>query len=333
MNTLLIGELIDPWHNLALEELLFDTHSEGVNLYLWQNQNTVVIGRHQNAWKECRVEELEQDGGKLARRTSGGGAVFHDLGNLNFTFTATKTLYDQQRQLRVIIDAVQSLGIAADFTGRNDIVTANGEKFSGNAFRFGEAVRMHHGTLLVCADMGKLGRYLQPSAEKLRAKGVESVRARVCNLADYRPSLGIDEVRDAVIRAFIREYGVCRRMEEDALDMGRLAALRARHASWDWRYGSTPGFDLSFETRFPWGGVELQMVLENGRIREARVYSDAMDEAFIAQISPALIGQRFDRGDMAKALRALRGEMAVDMADWLLKKDFDRYGPLTCGEQ
>ncbi len=135
---------------LALEEYLFDTIADNtVILYLWQNQNTVVIGKTQNAWKECHLSALEADGGKLARRPSGGGAVFHDLGNMCYTFIASSGLYCLERQLKVILEAVKALGIEAEFTGRNDITTKDGRKFSGNAFRFVKNTGLQHGTLLL----------------------------------------------------------------------------------------------------------------------------------------------------------------------------------------
>jgi len=317
MNDLIITQSVDPWHNLALEELLFDAHSEGVSLYLWRNQNTVVIGRNQNAWKECRIEELERDGGKLARRSSGGGAVFHDLGNLNFTFTATKALYDIKRQLQVIINAVGALGIPARFTGRNDIVTESGAKFSGNAFRYSDRVSMHHGTILVDVDMGRLSQYLVPSKAKLRAKGVDSVRARVANLTEYVPSLTVADVREAVIAAFAAEYGECRALFEDALPGAVLAEKQAKYASWEWRCGASPRFDLSLDTRFPWGGVELQFSLAAGRIASASAFSDAMDEAFILRLPAALTGLRLDPAELAAAVAALATPEALDVAAWL----------------
>ena len=314
---LLLTESLDPWHNLALEELLFDVHDGGVLLFLWQNQNTVVIGRNQNAWKECRSGLLEDEGGKLARRTSGGGAVFHDLGNLNFSFITDKKSYDQTRQLQLIIDAAASLGIPAAFTGRNDIVCGEGAKFSGNAFRHSQKSDLHHGTLLVDVDMDKLSRYLAPSKEKLRSKGVDSVRSRVCNLREFRPTLDIPTLRDALIQAFAKRYGSYRTLREDSLDARALNALSEKHTSWAWRFGASPRFDVAFSRRFSWGEIEFRFQLKNGKIESAEVFSDAMDEAFVRALAPALEGALYTAPAVRAALTALGGDTAQELSLWL----------------
>lgn len=321
-NRLILGTSCDPWHNLAAEELLFNAPEDRVTLYLWQNANTVVIGRNQNAWKECRAAVLQQDGGKLARRTSGGGAVYHDLGNLNFTFLLPRAKYDLPRQTGVILSAVRALGINASFTGRNDLITETGAKFSGNAFRFSRDYALHHGTLLIYVDMQKLSRYLAPSPEKLRAKGVDSVRARVCNLGEYGAHVTIDTMKEALAQAFLLEYGPFDSFGEELFAKNKLGPLYEKHASWDWRMGATPQFDLEKTTRFPWGSLELALSLENGKIAKAQAYSDAMDEAFILRIGPALLGARLDGTELARRVAALGGECARDAAGWLEKQVF-----------
>ena len=175
-NIILYTDTFDPWLNLSVEEQLLNSVKPGqFILYLWQNHNTVVIGKNQNAWRECKTELLENEGGKLARRLSGGGAVFHDIGNLNFTFVVDRENYDLTKQVSVILNAVNSLGINAEMNGRNDL-TVDKRKFSGNAFCFRKHGAYHHGTVLVNADMSKMARYLQVSKEKILSKGIQSVQ-------------------------------------------------------------------------------------------------------------------------------------------------------------
>ena len=202
------GQSFDPFFNLAVEEYLLQNTDEGCcTLYLWQNQNTVVIGRNQNAFKECRTTLLEDEGGKLARRLSGGGAVFHDLGNLNFTFLVPTADYDLDKQLKVIELACEKLGVKVERSGRNDIL-ADGRKFSGNAFYKNGPRAYHHGTLMVDVDREKMGRYLNPSKAKLSSKGVDSVRSRVVNLKELAPDTTIEMLSQELAEAFGQVYGL-----------------------------------------------------------------------------------------------------------------------------
>lgn len=191
---LLISDSYDPWFNLAVEECIFRQMSPNQRvLFLWRNADTVVIGRAQNPWKECNTRRMEQDGVKLARRSSGGGAVFHDLGNTCFTFMAGKPGYDKTISTQIILNALASLGIQATASGRNDLVVINGEderKVSGSAYKETKDRGFHHGTLLLNADLSRLADYLNPDPKKLQAKGITSVRSRVTNLVELLP--GID---------------------------------------------------------------------------------------------------------------------------------------------
>ena len=198
---------VNPYHNLALEELLMESNPpECCTLYLWQNRQTVVIGQNQNAWQECRVKELEEDGGHLARRLSGGGAVFHDLGNLNFTFLVPRADYDVARQTQVIEEAAASFGLTVERSGRNDILV-EGRKFSGNAFYKKGQNAYHHGTILIDVDMGALGRYLNVQPDKLQSKGVHSVRSRVANLREFSQAITVETMKQRLEAAFEKVYG------------------------------------------------------------------------------------------------------------------------------
>ncbi len=322
-NLILTGDSDNAWHNLAVEALLFETLGKADRvLYLWQNRSTVVIGRHQNAWKECRVKLLEDEGGRLARRGTGGGAVFHDMGNLNFSFVLPRAEYDVRRQLEVVRRAVARFGIGAEFTGRNDLViSGSGAKFSGNAFRFSGDTALHHGTIMVNVDKDRLGRYLAPDDGKLRAKGIDSVRARVANLAEFSPDIAVPALTEALREAFIGEYGPAGTLTVDALDGNRLADLEAEYVSWDFRLGKALPFDATLAHRFDWGGVTLELGLKGGTVASARVYSDAMDEAMVSALAPALTGARYENRALGAALRALGHPQADELAEWLENTD------------
>lgn len=278
---------IDPWYNLALEEYLVkNVKRNEIYLYLWQNKETVVIGRNQNPWKECRCKILEDKGGKLARRLSGGGTVYHDLGNLNFTFIMDKKIYDLQRQLEVIIDTAKEVGIDAIFSGRNDI-TVKGKKFSGNAYYFNDLAAYHHGTILVDSDFEKLIKYLQVSNEKIISKGIDSVRSRVINLKEINPQLTIEQLKESIKKTFVDIYGG----KGDPVNIDSIKEIQKlydKYASWEWRYGETPKFDLILSNRFSWGNIEIGLELNNGHILDSKIYSDSLEVNLIKAIASRL---------------------------------------------
>ena len=230
----------DGWLNLARDGYFLENNKKGdVILYFYVNKNAVIIGRNQNAWKECSIANMNADGVQLVRRHSGGGAVFHDNGNLNFSFITDEKHYDLNRQMRVILNAVSKLGLKAELSGRNDI-TVDGKKFSGNAFSLAKGNRSHHGTILVNADLAKLSNYLCVSKEKMRSKGIDSVRARVCNLCELSSGLTVEAMRRLVIESFIEEYGAASEYVFDGTALAEVEERRERLASWEWRFGKTP---------------------------------------------------------------------------------------------
>ncbi len=305
----IISDQFNPYYNLSLEEyLLENVDDETCILYLWQNQNTVVIGRNQNGWKECNLKELEKNGGHLARRLSGGGAVFHDLGNLNFTFLINQKDYDVDRQLEVILQAVNNLGIKAEKSGRNDI-TVEGKKISGNAFYAKGSRAYHHGTILIDVNMDCLSGYLNVSQDKLQSKGVESVRSRVTNLKEYCAEVSVELVKEKLIEAFGTVYG-CKpeKLSNNVIDKNKIDEIYHKYSSWDWIYGRKIEFEFQIAKRFPWGHIDIQLKVDNGKVVESAVYSDAMDSEFISQLPEMFNNCRFSSEALTESLKRLKDD-------------------------
>ncbi len=296
----------DPYQNIALEKYLTHHTREGeCILFLWQNRRTVVIGRNQNAWLECDTEKLRSEGGFLARRLSGGGAVFHDLGNLNYTFCVRRPDYDTDRHLLVVLDAVRKLGIPAEKSGRNDM-TADGRKFSGSAFYESGEYRYHHGTLMIDVDTSQLDRYLKPSALKLRSRGITSVRSRVVNLKEFCPGLTPDIMGVRLAEAFEEVYGQkAGELEADRLDHNEIRKEAAHFSSWEWNYGRRLPFTHQLAHRFCWGEIRLELYVNEGRIVSCSCSSDAMDGSRIEGVPDLLRGRCYDPEDILRVLETL----------------------------
>ncbi len=259
-------------------------------LYLWQNERTIVIGRNQNPWQECRVEEFLEAGGRIARRLSGGGAVYHDLGNLNFTIILPMAEFDVARQLVVVRLAVGAFGLEAEPSGRNDLLLG-GRKFSGNAFYKAGASAYHHGTLLVRADMGEMARWLTVDQEKLKARGVASVPARVVNLSEANGDISIEALERAMYYAFEDVYGCAlARLDERMLDEPTIQGLTERFADVEWIYPEAAPYGFSVSERFPWGGVTVKLLVKDGVIAGAKLFTDAMEASLFTLIEQALTG-------------------------------------------
>ena len=195
------SENTSPYYNLALERSLFDFVDEDtVILYLWQNSHTIVIGKNQNAYAECKVDEFIKDGGTLARRPSGGGAVYHDLGNLNFSIICNESIAKEHTYQRIVKEALRFFDIVSEFNGRNDL-TVDDKKFSGNAFYVKDDVLCQHGTILINSDFKELSKYLTPDISKLERNHVKSVESRVVNLSEISDKITVESMKEAMIKA------------------------------------------------------------------------------------------------------------------------------------
>ncbi|MBS1205540.1 MAG: lplA [Proteobacteria bacterium] len=279
---------------------------------------TVVIGRAQNPWKECNTRRMEEDNVRLARRSSGGGAVFHDLGNTCFTFMAGKPEYNKTISTGIVLAALNALGVTAEASGRNDLVvkTAEGDrKVSGSAYRETRDRGFHHSTLLLNADLSRLANYLNPDKKKLQAKGITSVRGRVANLVELLPGITHEKICQAITEAFFSHYGERVTAEiispEKTPDLPNFAETFARQSSWEWNFGQAPAFSHLLDERFTWGGVELHFDVEKGHITRTQVFTDSLNPAPLEALAARLQGCLYRADMLAQECDTLR----VDFPD------------------
>ncbi len=303
------SDRFDVYYNQALEKHLLDqVRKDEIILYLWRNDRTVVIGRNQDAYSECNTETLSHDGGFLARRISGGGAVYHDRGNLNFTFVCKKDLFDIGRQDQIILDALNHLNIKAKKNGRNDLLI-DGRKFSGHAYYRGKENCFHHGTIMLEVNEEALEKYLNVSMLKLRSKAVKSVRSRIVNLKQIRNDLDLDMLKESLILAFERMYGL--KISEYPFDETEIEKRRSFFADKQWIYGPVIDLKYRIQARFDWGTVRILYELNDGRISDLKVYTDALNQDLAEDLEEGLIGKRIceldisddEKGDVIRLLK------------------------------
>lgn len=290
-----ISESFLPEINVAFEEYLMEHLDAGVSaLMLWQNQNTIVVGRHQNPLKECNLPSLEKDQVKLVRRLSGGGAVYHDLGNLNFTFIGDGDDYNVEKQMQIVLDAVASFGIQGELSGRNDLVVS-GKKFSGNAFYSQRERHCHHGTLLVDVDVDKLSTYLTVSDLKIKSKGVDSVRSRVVNLKELNSAIDIGGLKQALIDSFNRTNGTISdiiKVNQDVIEENMITMVQ-KYKSKEWNYTKSPIFEIEMEEKFEWGIFAFRMNVANGVVKDCEISTDSIIEDSFEGLQRDLTGALF----------------------------------------
>ncbi|HVI39858.1 MAG TPA: lipoate--protein ligase [Anaerovoracaceae bacterium] len=309
MRKVYLSQSDNPYFNLAFEEYLVRHHSsEDQILFLWQNQNTVVIGRNQNPWKECNLEELNRQEGRLVRRLSGGGAVYHDLGNLNFTFISNFSEGKVEENIGSIIKALSFHGIQAVFSGKNDILV-QGHKISGNAFFVEDDILCHHGTLLVDADLEKLSGILTVSQKKLQSKGIDSVKSRVVNIKALNHEISIESLETDLINVFLPEGEEASvlwvhegEVEDGHINLETVHHLMKNYESWEWNFGASPEFNLQISERFSWGAVDLYLMVNDGIIVNMEVNTDALDVDIPQKLKERIYHNKFDYDEIISLL-------------------------------
>lgn len=312
-----LSDSLNPHLNLATEEWIFHSLDPAQQiLFLWRNQNTVVIGRNQNPWSECNLAQMKTDSIHLARRTTGGGAVFHDLGNTNFTFLSPKEGYKRENNIQIILEALKKFGISGEASGRNDLMIPYEDgprKFSGSAYRETRDRAFHHGTLLLNADLTRLGNYLTPSPKKLQAKGRESVRARVVNLKEVADEINHERIIDAVVASFENFYGG--KADIEMLNMESLKnipALKDKYdslSSWDWLYGNTLEFSHKMDEYIGLGFFDFHFKVVDGVIKDLKIFTDCLYTQLVEDLTESLREKHYHGDSIKQAIAKLREKL------------------------
>lgn len=300
----------DPAYNVALEAYAFQKLTDIDEIFiLWINEPAIIIGRHQNTIQEINKEFIDKNGIHVVRRLSGGGAVYHDLNNLNYTIISNNTqegAFDFQTFSKPVIDTLAKLGVKADFTGRNDL-EINGQKFAGNAQAYYKGRMMHHGCLLFDVDMSVLGQALKVSKDKIESKGIKSVRARVTNIVDHlSDKITVQEFSDAILAQMKEEYP---EMDEYVLSDAELSEIQAmrdnQFATWDWTYGKAPEYTIERGVRYPAGKITTYANVENSTIKSVKIFGDFFGVKPVDDIEKMLEGVRYDYKDVLAALKTV----------------------------
>lgn len=324
----LISDTFDPWFNLATEDYIFrDMDPEYKILFLWRNDKTVVIGKFQNPWAECNTKKMEEDGIKLARRQSGGGAVYHDLGNTNFTFLSSKNTFDKKANNEILTKALSHFKVEAFPSGRNDILvkTNDGDKkISGSAFKETIDRSFHHGTLLIDADMARLSNYLNPHPKKLESKGIASVRARVCNLKELSNEITHELLSKKIIEEFFNYYqSSC---DVDYLDyevlknIPKLNNYYEKMSDWNWRFGESPRFTHYLSSHLSFGLFDVHLDVKKAKIEAVTIFSDSLYPDLVESLRDSLKNKFYTKEGLEEAkneIPEIYNEHAIEFFSFL----------------
>ncbi|MDR1204237.1 MAG: lipoate--protein ligase [Peptococcaceae bacterium] len=313
---------LDPCYNLAFEEYILTRKTAGDWLMLWQNANTVVVGLYQNTLEEIDPDFVKTHGVTVVRRATGGGAVYHDLGNLNYSFITDakdQETVTPERFLEPVCAALRAMGADAAVTGRNDI-TIRGKKVSGAAQRLHGGRILHHGTLLFASDPAMIAGALRARPDKFQSKSVKSVRARVGNIRDFLPgsaaedapgstpgdasdAFSIEDFKSRLLAILAGDGAARPRLDEGELSEIRILADQ-KYRTWEWNFGHSPPFSLQNSRRFPGGALDTRMDLRNGRIAAIEFFGDFLGRLPLDGIKQALTGCRYERGAVSSVLDA-----------------------------
>jgi lipoate-protein ligase A len=310
------NESIEPYFNMAAEEYLLKNFNVD-SFMLWRNNNAIIVGKHQNTLSEINVDYVKEKQIKVVRRLSGGGAVFHDLGNLNFTFIQKGEegkLVDFKKYTNPIIDILKKLGVDAKFEGRNDI-TIDGKKFSGNAEHVYRDKILHHGTLLFTSNMKDVSDALKVNPLKFKDKAVKSVRSRVTNISDHlKEPLDLDTFTNMIMEHIMEMYPEAKPYDfsdEDKKNIQKLAD--DKYSTWDWNFGYQAKYDFNKLIKTEGGSIEFHMNVNDGIISSLKIFGDFFSSKDISDIENLLTGIKHEEKSINNALEN------IDISDYFNK--------------
>lgn len=298
----------DPAYNIALEEYCFKNLREYDEIFfLWRNSPTIVVGKYQNTIEEINTEYTREKGIKIVRRISGGGAVYHDLNNLNYTIISSNDKgkkFNFKEFSKPIIETLRELGIEAEFTGRNDL-EINGQKFCGNAQAYINGRVMHHGCILFNVDFSELGNALKVSKDKIESKGIKSVRSRVTNILPHLDKpITVEEFEEKIMEYMKKNYPDMKEYKFSEKELETIAEnAEKKHRSWEWVYGSSPEYNITRENRFSAGKIQVFAHVVNSRIENIKFYGDffGMKED-LGELERSFKGVKYNREDIRKKI-------------------------------
>ncbi|MES1039565.1 MULTISPECIES: lipoate--protein ligase [Peribacillus] len=299
--------ITDPRINLAIEEYaLKHLNIDETYLLFYINRPSIIIGRNQNTIEEINSDYVDGNGITVVRRLSGGGAVYHDLGNLNFSFITRDdgdSFHNFKKFTQPVVETLEKLGIHAELSGRNDIL-AEGKKISGNAMFSTKGRMFSHGTLLFQSEMDHIVSALKVKKDKIESKGIKSIRSRVGNIADFlKEPMSVEEFRSFLLQNIFKDSGKVTEYVLTETDWEKIHEIsEERYQNWEWNYGKSPKFNLQNSHRFPVGSVDIRLEVNRGNIENCKIYGDFFGVGEIADIEQKLTGIRYEKEAISRVL-------------------------------
>ncbi|MFF2455879.1 lipoate--protein ligase [Peribacillus simplex] len=299
--------ITDPRINLAIEEYaLKHLNIDETYLLFYINRPSIIIGRNQNTIEEINADYVDGNGITVVRRLSGGGAVYHDMGNLNFSFITRDdgdSFHNFKKFTQPVVETLEKLGIHAELSGRNDIL-AEGKKISGNAMFSTKGRMFSHGTLLFQSEMDHIVSALKVKKDKIESKGIKSIRSRVGNIADFlKEPMSVEEFRSFLLQNIFKDSGKVTEYVLTEKDWEKIHKIsEERYQNWEWNYGKSPKFNLQNSHRFPVGSVDIRLEVNRGIIENCKIYGDFFGVGEVADIEQKLTGTRYEKEAISRVL-------------------------------